>query len=191
VRNPRPTRAEASDVANAVFDGTDAVMLSAETATGKYPVASVKMMVRIIESAEKSRSYQLGIGPRGEKGPRTSVTDVIGEAACGAALELGAKGIVVFTQSGGTALLVARYRPYVPIFAFTPIPQVARRLALVWGLRPWIAPEFDNTDEMISNVVEQLKRKKGVRRGDTLVITAGTPVGRAGTTNFLKAHRVE
>jgi len=191
VHNPRPTRAEVSDVANAVFDGTDAVMLSGETAAGSYPVEAVRMMGRIIASAEGSPSYRLGLGPRGDDAPRSSVTDAIGEAACGAARETGARAIVVFTQSGGTALLVARYRPLLPIVAFTPVEAVARRLALVWGVEPRLVPMFDNTDAMISKVVAQLRADRRVRRGDFLVITAGTPVGRAGSTNFLKVHRVE
>jgi pyruvate kinase len=191
VGNTRPTRAEASDVANAIFDGTDAVMLSAETATGDHPVETVAMMARIISSAESSRSYRLAVRHHAETGERPSVADSIGSAAAGAARDLGARVIAVFTSSGSTARLVSKYRPEAPVYAFSPDPEIVRRLRLVWGVYPRRVRRLPSTDAMVEEVVKQLLGEKCVRRGDLIVFTAGTPVGRPGSTNFLKIHRVE
>ncbi len=190
IENARPTRAEASDVANAVFDGTDAVMLSGETAVGKHPVETVKMMARVVEAAERSSSFVFG-GLPGATKEKCAVPDAIAEAASIAAHDLGAKVIAVFTQSGGTAQVVSKYRPSTPIYAFTPVEEVERRLALVWGVHPQGMEELPTTDEMVEIVVAHLRDRKVVSAGDLIVITAGTPVHEPGSTNFLKVHRVE
>jgi pyruvate kinase len=190
VENSRPTRAEASDVANAVFDGTDAVMLSAETATGRHPVGAVQMMDRIIRVSEGSSAYSQ-LQWEISTGGRHSIPDAIGQAAAEAARELDARVIAVFTQSGGTARLVSKYRPSAPLYAFTPIPEVERRLGLVWGIQPRSVPSFKTTEEMVEEVCRRLAGERVVRKGDLVVFTAGTPVGHPGSTNFLKIHRVE
>ena len=191
IHNPRPTRAEASDVANAVLDGTDAVMLSGETASGKYPVETVRMMDRIVRTAEASTAYRLALARAREERDTPTVADAIGEAASQSARNLGATLIAVFTSSGSTARLVSRYRPRTRLAAFTPDAAVRRQLALVWGVEAFHTEEFPSTDAMIDALVAGLRERKVVKRGDTVVITAGTPVGRPGTTNFLKIHRVE
>jgi pyruvate kinase len=189
IHHPRPTRAEASDVANAIFDGTDAVMLSAETAVGAYPEEAVRMMARIIEHAEASAAYRSLPSPVAA-GTSQTVPEAVAEAASSAASELSAAAIAVFTQSGSTARVVAKFRPITPIYAFTPFESVRRRLALVWGIRPRCVELLPDTDEMVEAVANRLLHEGAVRRGDLLVVTAGTPVQRPGSTNFLKVHRV-
>ncbi|MDZ7262213.1 MAG: pyruvate kinase [candidate division KSB1 bacterium] len=182
----RPTRAEVSDVANAIFDGTDAVMLSAETATGKYPVESVRMMSRIIQEAEAgviSATRQIIKGA-------SSIPDAISEAACQAAEDLEARAIVAFTQSGFTAQLVSKYRPRIPIIAFTPHQTVQRRLSLLWGVSPLIMELSQNTDELIKKVEQILLSKQMVQQGEVIVILLGAPIFVRGTTNLMKIHRV-
>jgi pyruvate kinase len=189
IQHPRPTRAEASDVANAIFDGTDAVMLSAETAVGAYPEEAVRMMARIIEHAEGSAAYRSLPSPVAA-GTSQTVPEAVAEAAGAAANELSAAAIAVFTQTGGTARVVAKFRPITPVYAFTPFESVRRRLALVWGIRPRCIELLPGTDEMVDAVARRLLHDGAVRHGDLLVITAGTPVQRPGSTNFLKVHRV-
>ncbi len=189
IQHPRPTRAEASDVANAIFDGTDAVMLSAETAIGAYPEEAVRMMARIIEHAEGSAAYRALPSPV-TAGTSPLVPEAVAEAAGSAARELGAAAIAVFTQTGSTARVVAKFRPLTPVYAFTPSEIVRQRLALVWGIRPRCVEMLPGTDEMIEAVVRGLLGEGAVKRGDLIVITAGTPVQRPGSTNFLKVHRV-
>ena len=187
VKHSKPTRAEASDVANAVYDGTDALMLSAETASGKYPVESVAMMDRIIRSAEASRSYVWG-APNAEID--MTLADAVGAAAAETAQHLEARAITVFTQSGGSARVVAKYRPRVPIYAFTPLDAVYRRLSLVWGVEPRLVEPLPTTDDMVDRVARLLLSERRVKRDDLIVVTAGTPVHQPGTTNFIKFHRV-
>lgn len=189
IHAPKPTRAEASDVANAVLDGTDAVMLSAETAAGKYPVESVAMMDRIIRSAESSSAFRLAM-KRG-LGEGMTVADAIGKAADKAARAVQARLITVFTQSGGSANLVSKLRPETPVIAFTPLPGVRRRLNLAWGVEPKEIRLYKSIDAMIDAVSARLKAERTIKRGDLIVFTAGTPVGRRGSTNFMKIHRVE
>ncbi len=191
VEHRRPTRAEASDVANAIFDGTDAVMLSAETAIGKYPVEAVRMMARVIEAAEGSPAFRPGPVPVSHPEGPPQVPDAVADAASRASHDLQARVIAVFTQSGGTARVVSKYRPMTPIYAFTPVEAVRRRLALVWGVNPRDVPELPTTDAMVDEVAGRLLKERVVRRGDRIVVTAGTPVHEPGTTNFLKIHRVE
>ncbi len=184
IENPQPTRAEASDVANAILDGTDCVMLSGETAAGKYPVQAIEVMARIAAEAETSLSPvppDVNIAGIGES---------VAHAACRAAEEQHAKAIVTFTQSGTTALLVSKHRPLVPIIAATPAEKICRRLSLYWGVTPIILKTRKTTDDMISSVEHAMLRRRLVRPRDLIVITAGVPVGQAGSTNMMKFHRV-
>ncbi|HAA90068.1 MAG: Pyruvate kinase [Thermoanaerobacterales bacterium 50_218] len=189
IHNPRPTRAEASDVANAIFDGTDAVMLSGETAMGKYPVEAVRVMARIAERAEKELNYRQLLLQRAATSPRT-ITDAISHATCTTAQDLGAAAIITSTKSGFTARMVSRYRPQAPIIAVTPSEKVCRKLCLVWGVRPLQIPQTENTDEMINEAVKTSLIEGLIRCGDLVVITAGVPAGVPGTTNLLKVHIV-
>ncbi|MFM9332002.1 pyruvate kinase [Paenibacillus mesotrionivorans] len=188
-RNPRPTRAEASDVANAIFDGTDAIMLSGESAAGKYPEESVKTMARIAERAESALEYR-EIFLKQSQAQQTSVTEAISQAVANSALDLDAKAIVTATESGYTARMVSKYRPKAPIIAVTTNPQVIRRLMLIWGVIPVLGKEAANTDEMIEQAIDSSVNAGLVNVGDLVVITAGVPVGRTGTTNLIKVHHV-
>lgn len=188
-RNPRPTRAEASDVANAIFDGTDAIMLSGESAAGKYPEESVKTMARIAERAESALEYR-EIFLKQSQAQQTSVTEAISQAVANSALDLDAKAIVTSTESGYTARMVSKYRPKAPIIAVTTNPQVIRRLMLIWGVIPVLGKEAANTDEMIEQAIDSSVNAGLVHVGDLVVITAGVPVGRTGTTNLIKVHHV-
>jgi pyruvate kinase len=182
--NPRPTRAEASDVANAIFDGSDAVMLSAETATGRYPVEAVSMMARIIEQAEESiHEY-----PRPATQERLKVPETVAELVCHASRELHMKLIAVFTHSGFTARLVSRYRPLVPIVAFSPEAHTRRRMALLWGVTPRSISDIKKIDGLAMIAEKRLMEERLVRKGDVIGIVAGTPMGIRGTTNFMKFH---
>lgn len=188
-RNPRPTRAEASDVANAVYDGTDAVMLSGETAAGKYPVESVLTMARIAERTEESLEYR-EIFLRQAQSQQVSVTEAISQAVANSALELDARAILTATESGYTARMVSKYRPKAPIIAVTPSEQTIRRLALVWGVIPIQCPQAGTTDELFDSAVNSAMTAGYASYGDIVVITAGVPVGRTGTTNIIKVHQV-
>lgn len=187
--NPRPTRAEASDVANAIFDGADAVMLSGETSVGKYPVEAVRMMVKIARQSEK-HIFSGQTGPVQFSANKNTFPDAISEAACKAAFELKAKAIVAFTQSGFTAKLISKFRPITQIFAFTPDESVVKHLAIYWGVEAKMMAIVSNIDEMIKNVDTLLQKEKFVRKGDVIAILAGAPVGVPGTTNMLTLHRV-
>jgi len=182
--NPRPTRAEASDVANAIFDGSDAVMLSAETATGKYPVQTVTMMARIIEAAESSITEF----PRPVPQEQLKVAEIIAELVCHASRELRMKVIAVFSHSGFTARLISRYRPLVPIIAFSPEAETRRRMALIWGVRPRSIAPVRNIDGLADVAEKRLLEEGLVQKGDVVGIVAGTPMGIRGTTNFVKLH---
>src|SRR5438874_1117421 len=182
--NPRPTRAEASDVANAIFDGADAVMLSAETASGKYPMEAVGMMAGIIEEAEGSiREF-----PRPAPQEQLKVAETVAELVCHASRELHMKLIAVFTHSGFTARLVSRYRPLVPIVAFSPEAETRRRMALVWGAVPRMIQDVQKVDGLAKVAEKRLLEERLVRKGDVIGIVAGTPMGIRGTTNFMKFH---
>jgi pyruvate kinase len=188
VSHPRPTRAEASDVANAILDGTDAVMLSAETATGTYPVEAVQMMARIARIAEEAMPHRRWLDLIGEP---AEVTEAISRATVEIAEQIGARAIVTSTMSGYTARMIARHRPSVPILAVTPVPATLRRLALVWGVQPALMPAVRNTDEMLGAASQAALQSGLAQPGDLLVITAGVPFGRPGHTNLLKVHRIE
>ncbi len=187
VDSPRPTRAEVTDVANAVLDGTDAVMLSEETAIGKFPVESVATMARIAEDAESGfpfETWTYRLGPISEK----SLPEAVGYAACNLAESINASSIITFTQTGSTARLVAKYRPRRPILAMTPLEKTYRRLELVWGVVPFLSETMKNTDEMIDRAFKIALQSGIVKRGQIVVITAGVPVGVPGTTNLIKAE---
>lgn len=188
--NPRPTRAEASDVANAVFDGTDAVMLSAETSIGLYPAEAVSMMHRIVESAE-SRSVRWRRLRKEEQAGTGSLPEASCEAAAQAAMEIGAKAIVALTQSGSTARLISKFRPAVPILAFAPSEIVRRRMALYWGVEPRFMPPIDEEDRLIAQVERTLMDDGVARSKDRFVIVFGFPIRQKGPTNMIKLHQIE
>ena len=192
ITNPRPTRAEASDVANAIWDGTDAVMLSGETASGNYPVEAVETMGRIAIEAEGSLSPRdrRRCLARHEEDHHFAYTEAVTSASCLVADELEAKVIVAFTQSGATARLVSRQRPRTRIIAFTPIPETYRRLSLVWGVIPRVIDLSRNTDEMVARAEDTLCETGLAKEGDTIVIISGTTTGMRGATNMMKVDRI-
>jgi pyruvate kinase len=183
--NPRPTRAEASDVANAVFDGTDVLMLSGETAAGKYPVESVKTMASIAEKAESTLPYEDLLRTK-SAGSRTNVTEVVSQAAVGASLGLQVKAIIAPTESGFSARMVSKYRPKAPIIAVTPDERVLRRLSLVWGVTPILGERVESTDDMFRLALEKAQSTGLLDDGDLVVVTAGVPAGKSGSTNLIK-----
>ncbi|WP_073344146.1 pyruvate kinase [Caldanaerobius fijiensis] len=189
IRNPRPTRAEVTDVANAIFDGTDAIMLSGETAAGKYPIESLKMMARIAARTEDAIDYEKLL--REKRCYHSTVTDAISHATCTTAQDLGATAVITATKSGLTARMVSKYRPNAPIIAVTYDPVVMRQLSLVWGVYPVITKAVSSTDEMIEEAVKTALASGFVKEGDVVVITAGVPVDQSGTTNLIKVHVVE
>ncbi|SHE69579.1 pyruvate kinase [Clostridium fallax] len=189
IRNPRPTRAEVSDVANAILDGTDAIMLSGESANGSWPVEAVQTMDRIARETEKQLTYEVSVS--NAKNHIPAVEGVISRAACNAANELKATAIISSTQSGATARRISQCRPDAPIVAITPDEKVAKKLALSWGVLPIVAEKMNSTDEMMEKSVEIAKANNLVKAGDTVVIAAGVPVAEVGTTNLLKVSTVK
>jgi pyruvate kinase len=187
VSHTRPTRAEVSDVATAIFDGADAIMLSAETATGQHPVETVEVMARIAERAERAVPPSLSARQRPEA---YGFPEAVAEAACQAARLLHARAIVAFTQSGFTARLISQDRPDVPIVALTPFAEVQRRLGLFWGVSSRLVHKVETTDEMIEEIESTLLADGTVRNNDVLIIISGAPMWVTGTTNLLKFHRV-
>jgi len=188
VQEPRPTRAEASDVANAVYDGTDAVMLSAETSIGRYPVQSVQTMAEIARAADRDLAKESRfIEDKGAEGQPHTLATVA--AACLAGAELKVKAIIAFTESGNTARLLARHRPSAAIVAYTPNEAVVRRLALLWGTTPYLIGQEATTDDLIAAADERLVADGLVKKGDTVVMVAGTTSYR-GATNTMKVHCV-
>ncbi|HCA79718.1 MAG TPA: pyruvate kinase, partial [Bacteroidetes bacterium] len=191
IENPRPTRAEANDVANAVLDGADAVMLSAETSVGSYPVEAVLTMDRIIRKAEVRYQHHLDIA-HAPKAEELTVSDAIGRAACVIANEIDAKAIVVITHSGFSAINTAKYRPKANILAITGRDKILRRLNLVWGVRGIIVPNFVvDTDTAFKRINEELRNLQYVQSGDYVVYTAGLPLLSRGSTNTIKIEKVE
>lgn len=188
--NPRPTRAEAGDVANAIFDGTDSVMLSGESAAGKYPLESVETMARIAARAETVLG-RYGRCSYKEDEPATDVTGAIGEAVARTAIVLSAKAIIALTESGFTARMIAKHKPAAPVIAVSTKESVLYALSLTWGVIPLLRSESaSNTDEAIAAAVELAKSGGYVQNGDMVVITAGVPAGCTGTTNLLRVHQV-
>ncbi|WP_025693336.1 pyruvate kinase [Paenibacillus zanthoxyli] len=188
-RNPRPTRAEASDVANAIFDGTDAIMLSGETAAGKYPVESVLTMSRIAEKAESALNHR-EIFLKQQIAQKTTVTEAISQSVAISALDLNAKAIISSTVSGHTARVVSKYRPVSPIIAVTTQDRTMRQLALVWGVTPVKGSPASSTDELLETAVQGGKDSGLVQAGDLVVITAGIPLGHSGSTNLVKVEQI-
>lgn len=191
IQNPRPTRAETSDVANAILDGTDAIMLSGETASGKYPVEAVSLMVRVARDVEQDPVFKekpLPSLPKEFGYPRLS--EAIGQAACRLAETVGAAGILAFTQTGSTATLVAKYRPNVPIFAITPSQSVRRQLTLYAGVRSLRVDIQGDTEAQIRSVEAAVLASGVLQPGDIVVITMGSPISSSGTTNLMKVHRL-
>jgi pyruvate kinase len=188
-RNPRPTRAEASDVANAIFDGTDAIMLSGETAAGSYPVEAVQTMHNIASRTESALNHKEILSTR-SKDNGHNMTDAIGQSVAHTAMNLDVDAIIAPTESGHTARMISKYKPKAPIVAVTSNDFVCRRLSLVWGVYPQIGKKANTTDEMLDTAVEESLNSGIVSSGDIVVITAGVPVGETGTTNLMKIHVV-
>lgn len=186
---PTPTRAEAADVANAVLDGTDALMLSEETAIGKYPVAAVEVMAKIALEAQSAIPYEQVLHERWQD-TSPEVNDATARAACQIASQLNARAIVAFTSSGGTALRVSEYRPRQPILAVTPSEEVVRRLSLVWGVVPVGRSQLRSLDELFEQASEVAVAAGLAQKGDLIILTAGLPLAVPGSTNLVKVHRV-
>lgn len=189
MKNPRPTRAESTDVANAIYDGTSAIMLSGETAAGDYPIEALKTMARIAERTEDDIDYE-GRFRKRDILERPNVTSAISHATCTTAHDLGAVAIMTVSKSGKTARMISKYRPNCPIISGTTDPTVLRQMNLSWGVIPLLMQEKDNTDELFEHVVEVAGEHGLVKNGDLVVITAGIPLGVSGTTNMLKVHLV-
>lgn len=187
--NPRPTRAEATDVANAIYDGTSAIMLSGETAAGKYPVQAVKTMAKIAERTEQDIDYKGRFSKR-QLTEQPDVTSAISHATCTTAHDLGAVAIITVSKTGQTARMISKYRPDCPIISGTTSQKVLRQMNLSWGVIPILVDEKTNTDELFEHVVNVAEQHELVKNGDLAVITAGIPLGVSGTTNMLKVHLV-
>lgn len=189
IQNPRPTRAEANDVANAVYDGTSAVMLSGETASGKYPLECIRTMVRIAARTELDIDYRKRFLQK-QLPTEGNITNAISKATINAAMELNAKAIVTVTESGRTAYMISRYRPFCPVIACTSKEQTYRQLSLSWGVIPLLIKEGNTPDELFEEAVHAVESASLAVEGDLLVLTAGVPVGTSGTTNLLKIVKV-
>jgi pyruvate kinase len=186
---PDPTRAEAADVANSILDGTDAVMLSGETAVGKYPVDAVRVMSDIAVEMEQARQQQTW-QPLGSPEGSLSVTESVAESVCQIAYETGSRLIICNTTSGGTARLVSKYRPMKPTIAFTPDRVTYQQLALSWGVQPYLIPAATNTEDMLIVTIERAIAQGLVTEGDKVVITSGVPIGTPGSTSLIKVHTI-
>ncbi len=189
IRNPRPTRAEVTDVANAILDGSDAIMLSGETAAGKYPLEAVKVMKNIAMRTESAIDYKRLLRDKGLE-TDTMITDAISYATCTIASDLGASAILTATTSGFTARMVSKFKPFAPIVATATSEQVRRRLSLSWGVYTVLTKHLHSTDDIISTSVEKSLEAGLIRNGDLVVITAGVPVGASGTTNLIRVYTV-
>lgn len=190
IRNPRPTRAETTDVANAIFDGTDAIMLSGETAAGKYPVESVKTMAVIAKATEDSLDYEAILRQKDADNTESGVTYAVSHATVATALDLEASAIITATASGFTARKVSKFRPAAPVIATTPYDAVRRKLSLVWGVYSIKTADATSTDQVFDNSVDLARQYGYIKKGELVVITAGVPVGVAGATNLMKVHLV-
>ena len=192
IRNPRPTRAEVSDVANAVFDGTSCVMLSGETASGKHPIEALETMVRTVEAAEAAINYWKRFRRMGYRcDDPHSINEAISHTCCTTAMDLDATAILAATTSGHTARVISRFRPACPIVALTTSEKIRRQLAISWGVQPLLYGQVDSTDRLFSLCVDTARKEGMAAPGDTVVITAGVPLSARGTTNLIKAQIVE
>ena len=191
IRNPRPTRAEVADVANAIYDGTDAIMLSGETASGKYPIEALSTMVNTVTAAEEAIDYWGRFRERSLLPVVSGISDAITHSCCLTAMDLNASAILAATRSGYTAKVISRFRPACPIVALCQNESTRRQLAISWGVHPYLSGEVDSTDRMFSLAVDVARKENAVQIGDTVVITAGVPLGQSGTTNLIKAQIVE
>jgi pyruvate kinase len=189
MQNPRPTRAEASDVANAVIDGTDAVMLSGETAAGQYPREAVRMMARLVTETERHLSPSAALRQRRNHGRQLSISESVCESTAHIAEDLDLGAIAIYTESGTTARLISKYRPRAEVYAFAHIPVVCNRLNLLWGVRPIAAAPFYTAEAMVTNAENFLLESGVVQAGDVVGIVAGTQ-STSGSTNFIRLHRV-
>ncbi|MYR40852.1 pyruvate kinase [Streptomyces sp. SID5910] len=189
IDNARPTRAEASDVANAVIDGTDAVMLSGETSVGKHATDTVRTMARIVEAAEEDILAK-GLPPLTDRNKPRTHGGAVARAAAEIGDFLGAKYLVAFTQSGDTARRLSRYRSPIPLLAFTPEPATRSQLNLTWGVETFLGPHVDSTDAMVDQVDDLLTQYGRCKKGDVVIITAGSPPGVSGTTNLVRVHHI-
>lgn len=190
IKNPRPTRAEATDIANAIYDGTTAIMLSGESAAGKYPVEAVKTMARIAESAEKDIDYRSRMR-RIDGGDKSEITTAIAYATCSAAMDLKAAAIITVTMSGFTAEAISRFKPKCPIIGCTVNERVCNQLNLLWGVHPLMLRKENNAEDLFVDAVAEAKKAGYVKTGDTVVITAGVPLGVAGRTNMIRVVEVD
>ncbi len=188
VNHYRPTRAEVTDVANAIFDGSDAVMLSEETAKGSYPIEAVRMLTKIAGEIEPFLAKRNNIKIRRTQADPITTTDAISMATCQVADDLDIKTIITCTQTGNTARYISKYRPRQHILAITPSLNTCRRLALVWGVIPILAESIENTDDMMEKSIETARKANYISEGETLVITAGVPIGEPGSTNLLRVY---
>jgi len=194
IHNPRPTRAETNDVANAVLDGTSAVMLSGETAAGEYPLQAVTTMARITALTEQSAAFKRQVFNQIstlDPERKQTKTEAVGLATRELALSIGSSYIACFTQTGSTARLIAKFRPSVPIIAFSPIAEVVQRLSLSWGVTPILIEQQQSVDELLEYAPTYLSEHGLVKPGETVVITAGVPVGSTGKTNMIKVVEIE
>jgi len=187
ISKPRPTRAEANDVANAIFDGTDAIMLSGETANGDYPIEAAAMMSRIAQKAEESIEYYKTVRPV-DKDIKVSPTDAIGFATCSICQDIGATSILTLTTSGFTAKMVSKFRPFAPIIAITPNEFVFRQMSLVWGAVPILIEEQTDKKVLFEKAVASALEMGKIKEGDTTTIVSGMPLGISGTTNNIRIH---
>jgi len=190
ITNPRPTRAEITDVANAIYDGTSAIMLSGETAAGAHPVEAVRTMALIAETTEKDINYFSRLAKR-DFDTSSDVTNAISHATVTTAHDLNAKAIITVTKTGSTARMISKFRPVSPIIGCTTSEIVCRQMNLSWGVTPIMCEEKDNTDELFDHAIDMAEQHKLVAEGDLVVITAGIPLGMSGTTNMLKVHTVK
>jgi pyruvate kinase len=190
IKNPRPTRAEVTDVANAIYDGTSAIMLSGETAAGAYPVEALQTMVKIAERTEADIDYRNRFFSR-TRAENPDITDAICHATCTTALDLGARAILTVTKSGYAAHMISRYRPQSDIVACTTSARVARQLNLSWGVIPIVIDERHHVLDLFNHAVEVTQQQGHIAEGDIVVITSGVPLGHSGTTNMIKVQKVE
>jgi pyruvate kinase len=186
VQNPRPSRAEVADIANAILDGTDALMLSEETAVGNYPISAVKTMAQVAVETEKIMEPRVQFD-----GLKSSVPEAISHAAVSLARDLQVKAFLIPTTSGSTARMIARYRPTQPLIAISPVPGTVKALCLVWGVYPCLIPSYPSTDAMVRLAQKKALASGLVKKGDLVAITAGLPLHIAGTTNLITVQAID